>query len=45
MKLRAESMGEQMFGGGHKVTLSEVPKKGGYFTKDHFEVFIDSKIY
>lgn len=42
VKLRAESLGDKLFGFNK---LAEIRPKTGWFSKDHFEVFIDSKVY
>ena len=44
VKLRAESLHYDPIFGNSK-NLSEVRPKTGWFSKDHFEVFIDSKVY
>ena len=44
LKLRAESMGEFAKYSG-KIPLQEVRPKSGFYSKDNFEVFIDSKVY
>ena len=44
IKLRAESM-KGLFGNDTKIPFQEVRPKTGWYSKDHFEVFIDSKIY
>lgn len=44
VKLRAESMGEFM-GCTDKMRLEEVRPKTGFYSKDHFEVFFDTKVY
>jgi len=44
VRLRSESMVSFGYKGPGK-NLEQVPKKIGYFSKDHFEIFIDSKIY
>jgi hypothetical protein len=45
LKLRVESMGS-MFGEKehNKMPFAEVRPKTGYYSKDHFEVFIDHKV-
>jgi len=42
VKLRAESLGDPCLGNNK---LAEVRTKTGIYSKDHFEVFIDSKVY
>jgi len=42
LKLRAESLDDELF---QSNNISEVRPKTGWFSKDNFEVFIDSKIY
>ena len=44
LRLRVESM-KPMFGGDYKMSLAEVRPKTGWYSKDHFEVFFDSKVY
>lgn len=44
LKLRVESM-NSMFGENNKKPFAEVRPKTGYYSKDHFEVFFDSKVY
>lgn len=46
VKLRAQSLGS-IFGSADKVagrSINSVPKRTGYFSKDTFEVFFDTKI-
>jgi len=33
------------FMGECNINLGEIPKKTGYYSKDHFEVFFDTKVY
>lgn len=43
VKLRAE--GVAGFCGERINLLAEIPKKAGFYSKDHFEVFFDTKVY
>jgi len=49
LRLRVESISTSMFGGDDKSTggkrLEEVRPKTGWYSKDHFEVFFDTKVY
>ena len=48
IKLRAESMTTDFFDGSKSTggkRLAEVRPKTGWYSKDHFEVFFDSKVY
>ena len=40
IKLRAESLKIA-----NKKDINSIPKNAGYFSKDHFEVFFDTKVY
>lgn len=33
------------FMGESNIKLEEIPKKTGHYSKDHFEVFFDTKVY